>query len=95
MYLSCLLPEVICVISRHSKLVHCSYYISLLIGKPGIGNKAFAGTGTKRAQSLPKTKLPGRQGDKRSLIFELKLIADVGLVGFPNVKNILVYAVLL
>jgi hypothetical protein len=34
----------------------------------------------------PKTYLPGQHGDHRSLMLELKIIADVGLVGFPNVS---------
>ena len=42
--------------------------VNLPIGRPGVGNKAFSGTGTSRARSLPKTKLPGRQGDKRYLL---------------------------
>lgn len=36
--------------------------------------------------SQPKTYLPGGHGDHRSLLLELKIIADVGLVGFPNVS---------
>jgi hypothetical protein len=35
----------------------------------------------------PKTYLPGQPGQARSLMLELKLIADVGLVGFPNVSG--------
>lgn len=50
-----------------------------------------AGTSTRRARSMPSSNLPGERGQQRSLLLELKLIADIGLVGYPNVRNIITH----
>jgi GTP-binding protein len=49
-------------------------------GKGGRGNKTFT-TSTNRA---PRIATPGRDGEEKTLKLELRLLADVGLLGLPN-----------
>ena len=59
-------------------------------GKGGLGNMHFKSS----INRSPRQSTPGTAGDERDLRLELKLLADVGLLGFPNAgKSTLIRAV--
>lgn len=67
--------EFICDVTKDGQLVRL-----LKGGKGGWGNTHFK-TSTNQA---PRYAQPGEPSEERNVILQLKLLADVGLVGFPN-----------
>ena len=49
-------------------------------GKGGKGNARFVSS----TNQAPKNAEPGGEGEEKTLLLELKLLADVGIIGFPN-----------
>jgi GTP-binding protein len=56
-------------------------FVAAIGGKGGLGNSNFKNS----VRQAPNFAEAGGEGTQRRVILELKLIADVGLVGFPNV----------
>jgi GTP-binding protein len=67
--------KVLCDLNENGK-----QFVAAKGGKGGKGNSNFA-TPTNQT---PRYAEKGKPGDEKNIILELKLIADVGLVGFPN-----------
>jgi GTP-binding protein len=67
--------DVICEITEDGQ-----EHVILEGGRGGLGNDHFKSA----TNQTPKYAQPGEQGKEKWIVLELKLLADVGLVGFPN-----------
>jgi GTP-binding protein len=59
---------------------HGQRFILCKGGRGGLGNRNFA----TAARQTPRFAQPGEAGDEGDFLFELRMIAEVGLVGYPN-----------
>ncbi|MDO4641855.1 MAG: GTPase ObgE [Neisseria sp.] len=77
--------EIVADLTRHGQKVCLAKG-----GKGGLGNIHFKSS----VNRAPKQATPGEEGEARSLMLELKVLADVGLLGMPNAgKSTLIRAV--
>ena len=59
---------------------HGQRFVLCKAGRGGLGNRNFA-TATRQA---PRFAQPGEPGEEGDFLFELRIIAQVGLIGYPN-----------
>jgi len=67
--------ELVADLTRHGQR-----FVLCKAGRGGLGNRNFA-TSTRQA---PRFAQPGEPGEEGSFLFELRIMAEVGLVGYPN-----------
>jgi GTP-binding protein len=77
--------EKLSVISAKGELVadltqHGQQFILCKGGRGGLGNRNFA----TAARQTPRFAQPGETGDEGDFLLELRIVAEVGLVGYPN-----------
>jgi GTP-binding protein len=77
--------EKLSVVSAKGELVadltqHGQQFILCKGGRGGLGNRNFA----TAARQTPRFAQPGEPGDEGDFLLELRIVAEVGLVGYPN-----------